>query len=146
MCCSIDEIYHLFLWDYQLSNEENENKAQKGIEAAKQIQNLFLFMQPIVVPPEKSKSVWEPCAKVVAMRSDEELRPFIFKLLEWIEDPNWPGALIIYERLTQMPYAAIEPALQFSRNEAQRTNNSGWLAMLDDLSEDLVNGQNSWTF
>ena len=145
MTYSIDEIYHLFLWDHQLSNEENENKAQKGIEAAKQIQNLFPFMQPIVVPPEKSKSVWEPCAKVVAMRSDEELRPFIFKLLEWIEDPNWPGALIIYERLTQMPYAAIEPALQFSRNEAQRTNNSGWLAMLDDLSEDLINGQNSWT-
>ena len=145
MCCSIDEIYHLFLWDNQLSNEENENTAQKGIEAAKQIQNLFPFMQPIVVPPEKSKSVWEPCAKVVAMRSDEELRPFIFKLLEWIEDPNWPGALIIYERLTQMPYAAVERALQFSRNEAQRTNNSGWLAMLDDLSEDLVNGQNSWT-
>lgn len=145
MCCSIDEIYQLFLWDHQLSNEENENKAQKGIEAAKQIQNLFPFMQPIVVPPEKSKSVWEPCAKVVAMRSDEELRPFIFKLLKWIEDPNWPGALIIYERLTQMPYAAIEPALQFSRNEAQRTNNSGWLAMLDDLSEDLINGKNSWT-
>ena len=145
MTYSIDEIYHLFLWDHQLSNEENENKAQKGIEAAKQIQNLFPFMQPIVVPPEKSKSVWEPCAKVVAMRSDEELRPFIFKLLEWIEDPNWPGALIIYERLTQMPYAAIEPALQFSRNKALQTDNIGWLVMLDDLRMDLINGKNSWT-
>ena len=141
----IDEIYQLFMWDNQLSIEENEINEQKGIDAAKQIQNLFPFMQPIVVPPEKSKSVWEPCAKVVAMRSDEELRPFIFKLLEWIEDPNWPGALIIYERLTQMPYAAIEPALQFSRKQAQQRNNSVWLAMLDDLSKDLINGQNSWT-
>ncbi len=141
----IDEIYQLFMWDNQLSIEENEINEQEGIDAAKQIQNLFPFMQPIVVPPEKSKSVWEPCAKVVAMRSDEELRPFIFNLLEWIEDPNWPGALIIYERLTQMPYAAIEPALQFSRKQAQQRNNSGWLAMLDDLSKDLINGQNSWT-
>ena len=141
----IDEIYQLFMWDNQLSIEENEINEQKGIDAAKQIQNLFPFMQPIVVPPEKSKLVWEPCAKVVAMRSDEELRPFIFKLLEWIEDPNWPGALIIYERLTQMPYAAIEPTLQFSRKQAQQRNKSGWLAMLDDLSKDLINGQNSWT-
>ena len=140
----IDEIYQLFMWDNQLSVEENEINELKGIDAAKQIQNLFPFMRPIVVPPEKSKSVWEPCAKVVAMRSDEELRPFIFKLLEWVEDPNWPGALIIYERLTQMPYAAIEPALQFSRKQAQQRNNSGWLAMLDDLSKDLINGQNSW--
>ena len=141
----IDEIYQLFMWDNQLSIEENEINEQKGIDAAKQIQNLFPFMRPIVVPPEKSKSVWDPCAKVVAMRSDEELRPFILNLLEWIEDPNWPGALIIYERLTQMPYAAIEPALQFSRKQAQQRNNSGWLAMLDDLSKDLINGQNSWT-
>ena len=140
----IDEIYQLFMWDNQLSIEENEINEQKGIDAAKQIQNLFPFMQPIVVPPEKSKLVWEPCAKVVAMRSDEELRPFIFLLLEWIEDPNWPGALIIYERLTQMPYAAIKPDLQFSRNQAQKTDNSCWLAMLDDLSKDLINGQNSW--
>ena len=94
---SIDEIYDLFMWDNQLSNEENEAKAQKGIEAAKQIKNLFPFMRPIVVPPKKSKSVWEPCAKVVAMRSDEELLPYIFLLLEWVQDLNWPGAEIIYD-------------------------------------------------
>ena len=69
MAYSIDEIYNLFMWDNQLSIEENEINEQEGIDAAKQIQNLFPFMQPIVVPPEKSKSVWEPCAKVVAMRS-----------------------------------------------------------------------------
>lgn len=54
---SIDELYNLFMWDNQLTIEENEVKAQKGIAAAKQIQNLFPFIQPIVVPPEKSKSV-----------------------------------------------------------------------------------------
>ena len=36
MTYSIDELYNLFMWDNQLSNEENENKAQIGIEAAKQ--------------------------------------------------------------------------------------------------------------
>ena len=55
MAYSIDEIYNLFMWDNQLSNEENENKAQKGIDAAKQIKNLFPFMQPIIVPLKKAK-------------------------------------------------------------------------------------------
>lgn len=144
MCHSIDEIYHLFMWDSQLSNDENEMNAQKGIDAARQIQSLFPFMQPILDPPEKSKMVWEPCAKVVAMRSDEELQPFLFRLLEWIADPNWPGALIIYERLTQMPYASMEPALSSSRLQAEEAHDSGWLSMLDDLTQDIINGQNSW--
>ena len=112
MCYSIDEIYNLFMCDNQLSNEENEAKTQKGIDVAKQIQNLFPFMQPIVIPPEKSKMVWEPCAKVVAMRSDKELEPFLFMLLEWIQDLNWPGAMIIYNRLTQIPYNTIEFAFK----------------------------------
>ena len=141
---SIDEIYDFFVWDAQLSDGEYDARVQKGIDAAKQIKNLFPFMQPIILPPEKSKSVWEPCAKVIAMRSDEELQPFIFQLLQWIADPNWPGALIIYNRLTQIPYAAIESALHFSKTRAQRENDSGWLSMLDDLNQDMINGQNSW--
>ena len=144
MCYSIDEIYNLFMWNSQLSNEENEAKAQKGIDAAKQIKNLFPFMQPIILPPEKSKSVWEPCAKVIVMRSDEELQPFIFQLLQWIADPNWPGALLIYNRLTQMQYTSIESALHFSRTRAERENDSGWLSMLDDLNQDMITGQNRW--
>jgi hypothetical protein len=144
MYYSIDEIYDLFIWNHQLSLDEYEAKVQKGIEAAGQIKNLFPFMQPIVIPPEKSKSVWEPCAKVVAMRSDEELLPFIYKLLEWIADPNWPGALIIYERLTRMPYASVETALGISRKQAKQMRDSGWLSMLDDLNQDLIHGKNSW--
>ena len=141
---SIDEIYDLFVWDAQLSDGEYDARVQKGIDAAKQTKNLFPFMQPIILPPEKSKSVWEPCAKVIVMRSDEELLPFIYKLLEWIADPNWPGALIIYERLTQIPYASIESALRFSRMRAEQVHDSGWLSMLDDLNQDIINGQNSW--
>ncbi len=38
---SIDEIYHLLLRDNHLSNEENEAKAQKGIDAAKLLDNLY---------------------------------------------------------------------------------------------------------
>ena len=113
-------------------------KAQKGINAATQIKNLFPFMQPIIVPPEKSKLVWEPCAMVIAMRSDKELEPFLFMLLEWIQDLNWPGAMIIYNRLTQIPYNTIEFAFKHSRIKAEQTNDVCWLDVLDDLYEDII--------
>ena len=138
MTYSIDELYNLLMWDNQLSDEENKIKTQKGIEAAKQIKNLFPFMQPIIVPPEKSKMIWEPCAKVVAMRSDKELEPFMFNLLEWIQDLNWPGAMIIYDRLTQIPYNIIEFAFMHSRKEAEQTNDSCWLNALNNLYEDIM--------
>ena len=138
---SIDELYNLFMWDNQLSNEENEAKAQKGIEAARQIKNIFPFIQPIIVPPEKNKSVWEPCAKVVAMRSDEELEPYLFVLLEWLQDTNWPGALIIYDRLIRMPYSLLEFPYTHSRKMAEQTNDTCWLSALEDLYEDIVNQQ-----
>ena len=138
MAYSIDELYNLFMWDKQLTDEENKVKAQKGIDAAKQIKNLFPFIQPIIVPPEASKMVWEPCAKVVAMRSDEELEPFMFMLLEWIQDLNWPGATIIYNRLTRIPYNTIEFAFQHSRIKAEQTNDECWLDVLDDLYEDII--------
>ena len=138
---SIDEIYDLFMWDPRLSDAENEAKAQKGIDAAKQIRNLFPFMQPLVVPPRKSKAVWEPCAKVIAMRSDEELQPFTFMLLEWLQDLNWPGAMIIYDRLTQIPYSSIEFEFEDSRKKAEQTKDSLWLDALDDLYEDMMNKQ-----
>ena len=138
MIYSIDELYNLFMWDNQLTTEENEAKAQKGIDTAKQIKNLFPFMQPIVVPPEKSKSVWEPCAKVIAMRSDEELEPYLFMLLEWLQDTNWPGALIIYDRLIRMPYSLLEFPYTYSRKMAEQTNDTCWLGTLEDLYEDIV--------
>ena len=138
---SIDEIYDLFMWDNQLSNEENEAKAQNGIAAAQKIKNLFPFMQPIVVPPTKSKLVWEPCARVIAARSDEELLPYMFMLLEWLQDLNWPGALIIYERLKKMPFTSIEFAYKHSRIKAEQTNDTCWLGCLEDLCEDMIDKQ-----
>ena len=47
---SIDEIYDLFMWDTQRSDEENEAKMQKGIDSAKQIKNIFPKTSNIVLP------------------------------------------------------------------------------------------------
>lgn len=72
------------------------------------------------------------------MRSDEELLPYMFMLLEWLQDINWPGALIIYDRLTQMPYSSIEFAYKHTRIIAEQTKDTCWLGALDDLYEDII--------
>lgn len=135
---SIDEIYDLLTWDQQLSIEENEIKEQKGIEAAGQIKNLFPFMQPTILPAEKSKLVWEPCAKIIANRSDQELEPYLFMLLDWIYDLNWPGAMIIYDRLKVMPFSRIEYAYKYTRTKAEQNGDSIWLYSLDILYKEIM--------
>ena len=47
----------------------------------------------------ESKGVWENCARALYEISDERLEKHLPSLLEWLEDLNWPGALIILERL-----------------------------------------------
>ena len=36
---------------------------------------------------------------ILSERSDKELHPYLYQLLDWILDMNWPGAFCIWERL-----------------------------------------------
>ena len=86
---NIDEIMEMSDWN------NSEEIRQKGVELAKGIKYINLF----ILPMYPGKSVWENCAKILVDRSDEELKPYLFRLLEWLEDLTWPGAMIILDRL-----------------------------------------------
>lgn len=130
---NIDEIYDLFIWDSSYSPEEFTARENRGIAEASEIKNLFPFIQPIIIPPQKSKSVWDSCAKVIAMRSDEELEPYLYLLFEWLQDMNWPGAVKIYNRLSQIPFEKLEPVLRYCKQRAQESNDTLWMTALEDL-------------
>ena len=132
---NIDEIYELFIWDESLSDEENAAREKRGIEEAGKLKNIYPFIQPVIVPSQKSKSVWDSCAKVIALRSDSELEPFLYLLFKWLQDMNWPGAEIISSRLAQIPYPQIEPAFQHSRQRAEKENDKMWLMGLDEFQK-----------
>ena len=87
--CNIDEIMEMLDWN------KSDEIQQKGIELAKNIKHIASF----VLPCESGKSVLENCAKILADKSDERLRPYLLQLLDWLQDMNWPGAEIILERL-----------------------------------------------
>ena len=134
MSLTIDDIYDLFAWDASFSNEEYNVRVDRGIAEAGKLKNIYPFIQPIVAG-RNSKSVWEPCAKVIALKSDEELDDYMYRLLEWLQDMNWPGAEIIFERLSQIPYAKIQDYVEFSIHRAKREQDEIWLDTLEALKE-----------
>ena len=132
---NLDEIYDLFMWNSSYSEEEFAAREARGIAEASKLRNLYPFILPTVLPPEKSKGVWDSCAKVVAMRSDEELEPYLCHLFEWLQDMNWPGAVKIYNRLSQIPFAKLEPVLRYCKQRAQETDDEMWMTALEDFQK-----------
>lgn len=133
---NIDEIYDLFTWDSRLTPEEYRRREQRGLALAKDVRYLYPFLQPFL-PEYKSKSVWEPCAKALAARTDGELLPYLPFFFDWLKDPNWPGEEIILNRLAAMPSAATQETLLRCKDEAAREKDSLWLAALRELEERL---------
>ena len=125
---TLDEIYELFIWDELYTDEEYEARCAKGINEAKKYKYIYPFIQPVI--PEKSKWIWEPCAKVVASKTDEELVPYLFLLLEWLKDINWPGAQIIFDRLTEIPFSILEGNYNLCKRQAEHENDTMWLMAL----------------
>ncbi len=118
----IDQIFDMMSWN-------NEEKIQRqGIEEAKKIKNLSVLFQPI-----ESKSIWENCAKVLVSKEDQELKLYLINMFQWLQDMNWPGAELIYERLKKMPMQDIEIAYKISLSMADRTQDVVWKKVLIDF-------------
>lgn len=86
--------YIMDLLDWNRSREEMEY----GLQLAREVKCINVFLQPVGA---YGKNVWDNCAKVLAEKTDEELKPYLLELMEWIADLNWPGAFCILERLQQ---------------------------------------------
>lgn len=127
---SIDEIYEA-LCRYPLGETPPE-----AIEAAMEIRHLHVFVQPMLNPPANSKSVWEGCAVILARHSDEELRPHIYRLLEWLQDLNWPGALTIRARLLDMERKYLQSNLEYSLRQARKLDDEEWLYWLTEFQQE----------
>lgn len=90
----IDQIMNMLDWNKDIKTQK------KGIELAKNIKCINAFILPM--HPECNKNVWENCAKILADKADEELLPYLTEILLWVEDLNWPGAIIILERMKKI--------------------------------------------
>lgn len=123
MSVGISELFEMLDWN---SDEETQ---KKGIEEGSKIEYISIFMQPI-----ENKGIWENCAKIIVQKSDENLRGYMIFLLEWLQDANWPGFDIIYNRIKIMPVKLISFYYARSIRKAAGIEDEMWLVYLASLS------------
>ena len=124
----IQKIYKMLNW------KNTDEIRQKGFCLAKEIEDLSL----LIFPPADS-SVLVCCAQVLCEKSDTVLEPYLDKLLEWLQDLNWPGALKILDRLKVFSGEKLKKPFIDRYTYAKNLNNEEGLMWLDNLSELLDN-------
>ena len=127
----INEIYKKLIWHSRFGEQ------LQGIELAKEIDDLSLLILPCA--NGESKGLWENCARALYVMSDDRLEPYLPSLLEWLQDLNWPGALIIMDRLKVFSGRKLKKSFIETYNYAVELNNDEGLIWLDYLSELLDN-------
>ena len=108
----------------------------KGISLARNTETIIPFIQPLT--PKHNKNVWENCAVIIAEKSDENLKPYLVELLEWLQDMNWPGANIIFKRLLEMPFDMLEMPYNIVLTIAKKNDDKAWIMILEDFKNHFV--------
>lgn len=85
-----------------------------------------VFLQP----GNPGKYVWENCAMIFSEKTDQELRSYLYRLLVWLQDMNWPGAFIIAERLKKVNMSILSVPLSEAIDVAQNKADDIWLDYL----------------
>lgn len=128
MCNDINQIMDMLDWN------NSEEVQEKGRRLAAEINCLKIFMQPC--DAKYNKNVWENCALILYKKNDEQLQPYLFELIEWLQDMNWPGAFKILERLKDFQkYKELAYVLDESVWIAKLTENDLWLMGMSELME-----------
>lgn len=129
----INEIYRMLNWKSRYGDQ------LQGIKAARELDDLSSLILPCA--NGESKSVWENCARALYEMSDERLESYLPSLLEWLQDLNWPGALIILDRLKLFSGKKLIKPFMERYAYANSLNNEEGLMWLDHLSELLDNAE-----
>lgn len=128
---NINEIYKLLNW------QSSVDEQVKGIRLARNLDDLSLLILPYA--NGESKGLWENCAKALSEISDDRLEKYLPSLLEWLQDLNWPGSLIILDRLKVFNGKKLKKPYIERVTYASNLNSEEGQMWLDYLSELLDN-------
>lgn len=120
-----EELFNLLDWNSSREAQE------EGIRIGLQRQNLEIFLQTY------DKGIWENSARILAQKSDEELKKYIPKLLEWLQDINWPGAIIILNRLKKIDGKLLIKDFEMAIKKAREEEEVNWIYSLSHLLENV---------
>lgn len=121
---NINEIYGMLDWNNDVQTQ------QRGIQYANEMNDIAAFIQPIV--PNYNKNIWDNCAQILYSKTDDELKPYLLQLFEWMQDMNWPGAFTICDRLSKFENKEfLNSVKQKCKNIAIENDDLIWLGNLD---------------
>ena len=80
-----------------LDETNSEKIQQKGLRLARKVENFNVFLRPASM--EDFSCPWDNCAIIVSEKSDVQLEQYLKELLDWVAEPQIPGAMVIMNRL-----------------------------------------------
>lgn len=94
-------------------------------------------LNPSALIQPLGKEYWENAARTLSKIGYPRIEEAIPGLFNWLQDLNWPGALIVMELLKSLPKETIIRHLEFAANEALSTDDDIWLINLSTFLDDF---------
>lgn len=88
--------------------------------------------QYLILPADYCGS-WDDCAIVFLILSDDEIEPYLFDMLAWLQDLNWSGAKWILDRLERVSSELLREPLERAAKLASDQNDDKWLGSISIL-------------
>lgn len=115
---TLDSLYDMLRWD---ASEDSLKRVRGIIECDPD------FDCGVLIQPLGRKRCWDNCAKLLCERSDDDLEELLPCLLEWLQDLNWPGAMVVLGRLRHFEESMLKAPLKSAVNIAVLGNDEEWL-------------------
>lgn len=79
------------------------------------------------------KSMWDYAAETIVRIGYPRCKPVIPGIFAWLQDPNWPGARIIFDFLCGLDTSILMPYVEDALREAGADRDSLWICTIDSL-------------
>lgn len=127
----VDIDYILEMLDSRKSIDEQE----KGMVMARKLKNLRVFFRPKNI--KDYKCCWENCAKIIAERSDDELRYNLVNLFEWLREKDGNDVKILIKRIKEFKMdVRVDDLITFYKKKARLLNEEDWYQHLCQISDE----------
>lgn len=97
------------------------------------------LIDAVLAPHPYDKSTWENKARIIANQSDEILEHYAAGILNWLQDLNWPGSMLLFERLKKVRPGrldrAIDECIEFAENVCR---DEEWADFLRELQSERI--------
>lgn len=121
--------YYLYNLDWNNSREIQE-ESMKVLENIKE-EDMCKLVQPY------TKNHWENAAKVIKRIGCPKVLNIIPQLLEWLQDLNWPGAIIILSVLQDIEKSVLLPEIEKVIIKIVEDEDELWLCGIKELTKKL---------